>query len=366
MPDRQGEGGPGLPRPLVSYPERLPWPDAVRVMATYLVVLLHVSAPLLLDMRIGAEAHWTIAGLYHAATRSAVPVFVMISGMFLLQPHVSQNIARFLNRRLLKIGLPFIGWSYIYLVWQLPDPRHALTAAFLAGSIRSLLEGTVIYHFWFFYLILGLYLATPLLRTIANGLERSGQTYCIALWLTVICVLPTLRILGVPWLASLPLPGIFMAHIGYFLLGYWLKDAKIPLSSRSLLAILFLLAATTCFLTYAFSYPQARLIQFWFENFSPTVVGMTLPLFFLLKRMASARKHLPCRAIHYIQSLGTFSFGIYCAHVLILEWFSRMGLTAASHSVIWWPPAYALMVFATSALLIACVRKITPLRWLVP
>jgi surface polysaccharide O-acyltransferase-like enzyme len=54
--------------------------------AIVMVAVLHVSATVVIQFgRIPSEAWW-VANLLDAAIRTAVPLFVMVSGMLLLDP----------------------------------------------------------------------------------------------------------------------------------------------------------------------------------------------------------------------------------------------------------------------------------------
>lgn len=91
------------------------WVSLARVIAAFAVVILHVSACVFPpDLQLGT-ANWWWANGYDAATRWAVPVFVMISGGLLLVPGKKESLALFYKKRLSRILVPLIFWSILYL-----------------------------------------------------------------------------------------------------------------------------------------------------------------------------------------------------------------------------------------------------------
>ena len=61
--------------------------DLLRILACLMVVFIHVSA---FGMLSGVGSfNWHIGNIYDSLVRSAVPLFVMISGAFLLSKNIS-------------------------------------------------------------------------------------------------------------------------------------------------------------------------------------------------------------------------------------------------------------------------------------
>jgi surface polysaccharide O-acyltransferase-like enzyme len=61
--------------------------DVIRVMASVMVVVIHVSASLFYRF----EAGWVAANFYDSLSRSAVPLFFMISGALLVPRDSDQS-----------------------------------------------------------------------------------------------------------------------------------------------------------------------------------------------------------------------------------------------------------------------------------
>ena len=76
-----------------STKEILSWADLIRVVAIYLVVVVHVSGQLTnIWGRIPVD-QWLIADIYGGIARVCVPLFFMISG-YLLLPIYGRSLMR--------------------------------------------------------------------------------------------------------------------------------------------------------------------------------------------------------------------------------------------------------------------------------
>ena len=76
--------------------KRLVWADFLRVLAITAVVAIHT-------LDVSLQSHWVMVGLF-AALKTAVPVFVMLSGALLLPRELPP--LQFFERRMQRVVLP--------------------------------------------------------------------------------------------------------------------------------------------------------------------------------------------------------------------------------------------------------------------
>ena len=82
-----------------TQPQRIAYFDVLRILATFAVIVLHLSAQHWADTDVYSRA-WQAFNLYDSAVRWAVPVFVMISGSLFLSgsqsigPILKKNVSR--------------------------------------------------------------------------------------------------------------------------------------------------------------------------------------------------------------------------------------------------------------------------------
>lgn len=196
--------------------------DVIRVMASMMVVVIHVSASLFYRF----EAGWVAANVYDSLSRSAVPLFFMISGA-LLVPRDSD--LKSVVRRAAKMIVPLVFGSYFYLLWwtynrvQPPPDLNPL----------SLLKGPVVFHLWFFYTLLGVYLFLPLLQGLYRK-AKSLQFFYLAMVVLAASIIPTLRDFGLSIPVGVDLQ-YFAQYAGYTFAGAVLAGIR-PTSGQTLLS----------------------------------------------------------------------------------------------------------------------------------
>ena len=132
---------------------RLPYADVLRVAATMAVVALHASAAVVLAPGSVTPAQWAVANALDAATRWAIPVFVMLSGALLLSPAKRTGPVEFARRRARRVLVPFLFWVPAYLLWGHWVHRAGIS---FWSVCDKLAHGRPAPHLYFLFLIIGL------------------------------------------------------------------------------------------------------------------------------------------------------------------------------------------------------------------
>src|SRR5665647_3151477 len=116
---------------------------------------------------------------YDSIARSAVPLFVMLTGALLLQPNkVDEPLGVFFKKRWNRIGINVIFWGAIFFAWDFLVRGQSL-------SVVSILQGVFAgpyVHFWYVYILIGLYLITPLLRVVVANADWRIIRYFLIIW----------------------------------------------------------------------------------------------------------------------------------------------------------------------------------------
>jgi surface polysaccharide O-acyltransferase-like enzyme len=295
---------------------RLFFADAIRAYAIILVVMLHVSGTFVVQFDALDPSAWWIMNAIDSFSRPAVPLFVMISGMFLLDPARQQRIGTFFKKRIGRIALPFFGWAMIYLAWRTIYHAESMTTE---EAVREIIQGPVYTHLWFIYMIIGLYLLTPVLRIYVRYSSRSNQMYFLTLWFIFASVLPVIdRYLD---LGSGIYRPVFQC-LGYYLLGHMLRDHQ--LTRQQMRWALLLVLGLTAF-TAAGSFVLTMRNDGIFDgllygNSSPNVFLMSIAVFLLLKSMDYGTFNEKVPVFSRITGwIASASFTIYLSHPIILE-----------------------------------------------
>lgn len=172
--------------------------DIIRILAFIFIVLLHT-----VNIQYGINI-WI---LLYGVISIGVNLFIMISGYLLLDK--SEKMSVFFKKRIRGIFPLFIFFNIVYIFVN-------------KVKIMPVLQGKEIVapHFWYIYMILGLYFITPWLQKVLKFAKK--ETFIIlVLWF--LC-----SILN-PHLIKFDLPRIPFSHfpitefIGYYILGYYIK-----------------------------------------------------------------------------------------------------------------------------------------------
>ena len=266
-----------------------------------------------------------------------------------------------------RIGLAFAFWSGVYIAWSFytANPPVLFTLENLSQSIvRSLFSGAY-YHFWFIYLIIGLYLITPFLRAVIAGGNWRVLRYLILLWFAGVAVLPLAEFVSGQVLNG----AVFLigGFVGYFVLGTYLQ--KVRLQSTMLYCIVILGFVGTVFGIWLMNYPLGVLGQnnYFFEYLTVFVVAGSAALFLILLKF---RPDWPGTnhpaASRVVQAISKNTLPIFLFHVIILESFERsffgFKLSFTTLNPVIEIPLLAALTFFITLCLVLLMRKVPVLK----
>ncbi|KXK11967.1 MAG: Inner membrane protein YiaH [Chloroflexi bacterium OLB14] len=158
--------------------EHMYWVDLTRVIAIFLVVMIHAIENIINRWNEYPAEIQNIANMYNSLTRMSVPLFFMVSGWLLLPKN--ESLKDFFYKRFVKVIFPFAIWSLIYLVWGCGITLAGCKPTFISRLI--FIHGTY-HHLWFMYPLIGLYLITPILRLLIVPDKKYILWYFVALWI---------------------------------------------------------------------------------------------------------------------------------------------------------------------------------------
>ncbi|MBI3622192.1 MAG: acyltransferase family protein, partial [Nitrospirae bacterium] len=330
-------------------------------------VFLHVVSPMVAEPSAVPRWWWWTVNVYDAFLRPCVPLFVMVSGLLLLDPSKVESLGLFFKKRMMKVLLPFLFWGVIYLVVKASIQATPLS---LPAMLRELVSGPIYTHFWFLYMILGLYLAAPILRVYVAHAPVTLQYYFLALWFMAASIFPLMQtITGV----SIGIPLVVATqYVGYFVLGPLLRERV--LGPRALAPAVALFAGCGLFTAAATGAIVIRFGSFhglFYEFLSPNVVVMSVCAFLILRSLPWQRMMARHRLVSgAITQLSAWSFGIYIVHYLLVELlrYGKLGIVLPGPA---WPPLItapvtAAVALAMSVAVVAVIRLVPLGRYLVP
>ena len=294
--------------------KRVPYIDRLRVLSMVAVVILHVAAQVSTNAADSPDSPlFLIANILNAATRFAVPVFLMISGALLLSDPRPATLDKRFRGRIIRIALPLLSWTAIYLAARL---AAGLSPAGLLTALKQLLHKPAEIHLWYLYALLAIILLLPFIKLITDHAPRKLLWYGVSLWFTFSCLWQSAAGL-IPDLQIAPYADLHIlgSYPGFFFLGYLLHTTDIRIKRGWLAAI----AALCVFVTFAGGWLMTRrdpangLNVSVFQYFMPNIAVFSACVFAYAK--TGKQTALP----KWLSALASLSFGVYLAHELFIR-----------------------------------------------
>jgi surface polysaccharide O-acyltransferase-like enzyme len=299
--------------------------------------------------------------------RWSVPIFVMVSGALLLGRAQREGLGDFFRRRLSRVAIPFLAWSVLYFQWQIWfwDADHSYREL-----LPMLVREPVAYHLWFVYMLLGLYFLAPLLATIFTVDRRRLPIYAVALWLFWAGLLPLLgRLLEVETWYSPDRDNSPLMLVGYFILGYLLRDLSMTRLLRIAAPVVFLVSVVaTAGLTFWLTRAAGGEYQpLFYEYYGLNVVLMSVAVFFIGASLPGLRRaDSDTRRARIWRFFSDRAFGVYLVHVLFLDLLKQGTLGWQLDHLTYHPavsvPLLAVLVFAASLIFVLLLERIPLVR----
>lgn len=343
--------------------ERVVYADLLRIFATFAVIVMHVAASGWSSTPV-SSFDWQVYNLYDSLARWAVPVFVMLSGMFLLDPQKDTSTAKIYRKYILRIILAIALWGLFYRCTDIAISRFIRHKEISRNAaLVELLEipfGTAWFHLWYLYMLLGLYIMTPIYRVFTKAAGEKDYRYLLLVYaLCGICL---------PFIATI-LPGIHprltlsftvvetVNYTGYFFAGYYLSNARISRKcSRIIFAAGILSFAAMIAGTALISIRAGEGKELFFNSLSPVTMGEAVLIFVLFRSLKDKAFSEKTKAI--IAQLSSCTFGIYLLHAFVIRLCDLTGLSSFLTNPLLAVPLISVIVFFVSFAIIFVLRKI--------
>ena len=194
--------------------------DVLRVLATCAVVLMHVltGATDVTDASIVPEYRSLLLSVMDLVTW-CVPIFLLISGYLFLNPGRTLTYPVMIKKYCRRIALAILLFGVPYAASELVVAERTFRIRMIPEALKMTLTGHTWSHMWYLYLILFLYLITPLLKKMLRVLPVWGVVAMMAVIFLGSSVAPFLnKVLDVNSIPVLPDGGVYFL---YYLCGYF-------------------------------------------------------------------------------------------------------------------------------------------------
>lgn len=331
--------------------------DMLRVAAILAVVVIHHVAAAASQKPVGSGS-WLAAELIDSFLRWCVPVFVMISGALLIRKDTYEKPMLFFKKRFNRIFIPLVSWPIFYIIFHALLTHDTPT---IGAFVKAMLAGHPLYgtQLYFLFLIAGLYVLAPIISAYALSITRRQ------LWIVTIsiCAFTALWsfISHIPSVGggSLNMITRGLPYVGYFMLGYLLKDVPLKLRQEKYYWIGFAgIGFTIAMLTYAVSKSSGKSNFVFYDYPTALVFLFSVAAFmlgrFLYKRIATTSRTVQNRFQAVISDLAVKSFGIFLIHIMVrdlLTHFLHLDQSSIKQAILLILPLTLLLSWASVTLL---------------
>lgn len=299
--------------------------DILRTCAIIAVIALHSDQITLSATNYVGGKSWWIVLLLNSINKTAVPVFIMISGALVLEKYNYSTYKQILSKTIHRILVPLLLWTILYLSWR---SYHFgdLTSEII---FRKIISGDV-YHLYFLIVIGGLYLTIPVWNYFIS--KHSNHLLLITSLSALILTWINYFILNQPTLGNSLF--LFLPYSCYFIAGSLLKPV-----SKTKASLFIVLAIVVSFISGFIYYLSlgdinSNLKSIWWtssnayylwDSFSPTIMLSSYLLFISFRSFdwKLFKKNTVLSRIVLFISINTF--GVYLIHPIILDLLDHYG-----------------------------------------
>ena len=349
--------------------KRIIYLDYLRVLAIFGVLLNHISN----NWNGGGEfLNHLIAVGYNSAGRIGVPLFLMLTGILLLNNKLP--IKDFIKRRYPRVIIPFIFWMTLFVLYK----TFVLDPSLLNGNPVMSAVISFLSDRWYVWMILGVYLIIPIFAGYIKGTKLEGVKYFLIIWFITTALFTLSKVLGFS-LHYLDL-AIFSGPMGFLMLGYYLHNKEFNMSPKRIVIIslivfiIFTLIKTYIVnhdveLSYTFRY-FIFTVKSHLENDTVSIIQVAA-LFMLVKYIPMVKSGI-CdkitkfcnkkRMLLLIISISQASYGVYLCHYFITLSIRKIltlkGIAFASLPAIWVVPVLTISVLLLAYAIIMILNKV--------
>ncbi|MGL5151921.1 MAG: acyltransferase [Clostridium sp.] len=281
--------------------------NVLRIVAIILVILLHANAMYLMPIKegkVGIISSIVIISI-SVITRIAVPIFVLISGRYVIESLSNISVKEFYKKRILRLIYPLIFWSILFGTLSLALVPGTTIKTYFIDFISGFANNMTAIHIWYLYMLLGLYLVSPIIYTFIKNMNQKklliiGSILTLFGFLVEIFKNKTGINLWILW---------WLEFLGLFIMGYALRGIKIKSKNYLLIIIGIIQVISSAICCYLFSVGSSLgMVFFWGLTPTTTITAILVYLYFENNTMQEC----------IVSKDSKYVLGVYLLHPIIL------------------------------------------------
>ena len=330
----------------------------LNVLACIGVVILHTF-----ETGYTSDANFVFEVLIRAIAYCAVPVFFMITGATLIDYRERYDTKTFFKKRLLKVIIPLIIWSIIYFIINFFKGKFSINDL----SFKFVFEYFFLVKtnpiFWFFVVIIGIYLAIPVISLIPQESRRKAFLYIIIItFVFIYFLLDLLYHLNLNYNYDLKFPPTYSGWISFIFIGYYIDKYEIVKKHRVIIYVLGIIGFLTMVVPTIFiSYHKNESCS-WFDEYYDAPCVLYSASVFLFFKSKINNNQIVTKIMPFFNFVAPTTLGIYVLHIAIRD-FLRYFYT---YSYFGMNLVLTLSILTICFIVVKIVQKIPGLRRIFP
>lgn len=310
-----------------------------------------------------SDANFVFEVLIRAIAYCAVPVFFMITGATLIDYRERYDTKTFFKKRLLKVIIPLIIWSIIYFIINFFKGKFSINDL----SFKFVFEYFFLVKtnpiFWFFVVIIGIYLAIPVISLIPQESRRKAFLYIIIITFVFNQFLPDLLYhLNLNYNYDLKFPLTYSGWISFIFIGYYIDKYEIVKKHRVIIYVLGIIGFLTMVVPTIFiSYHKNESCS-WFDEYYDAPCVLYSASVFLFFKSKINNNQIVTKIMPFFNFVAPTTLGIYVLHIAIRD-FLRYFYT---YSYFGMNLVLTLSILTICFIVVKIVQKIPGLRHIFP
>lgn len=310
------------------------WIELLRIFSTCLVPMAHLCSNVINNTAGVHSTDYITLNFINSMCRWVVPVFVMISGIFFLNPEKECDPKKIFKKNIVRMATAFIFWTVIYALQQNFFPPHAYGKEVAAFSKKAFFNDLISgeYHMWYLYMIAALYLLTPLIKVFTDHATKRQLETFMALSFIFANVIP--MFLAYPFIKKFEFnlvnqylsAGFVTGYTGLYVGGQYMVRYPFTKKVRRIVYLMgilgyILMSCSNLWLSFYKDSPTKDLLQ----TYHASSVMISYAVFTFFQHVVS-KINFGEKSAKVIMWLSARSFGVYLCHVFIMRCFQYFGI----------------------------------------
>lgn len=289
--------------------KRIIYYDVLKVISLIAVIVMHIIGNTINTFGfngISKDIYNVICNLCYFA----VPIFIMVSGSLFLNPDKKLDIEDILKKYISRIIICLLLFGMFYSMLEIYFNTNLINLELIYNSFKNIITGNLWAHMWYLYLILGLYLFTPIFRIISSKSTKKEYQYLLILLFIFTIIINDINAylkINIAFNILIISPYIFLYFLGDYLSRYGItKKIKYANYIFSLISVVVIILKNVFYMSDSFYMTYTCFFSF----------NITLSVFLLIKEM---KFNFNDKIKNIIINISECTLGIYLIHQLIIN-----------------------------------------------